>query len=250
MICSICTALNSLSLEGTKEGGVKKCGWHAACVLKSLPMQRASRSHVMTYSFHGSQWGPAVSVHKSDWTSMRSIKWAMMVVLWGHRFCGEPIISLREKGAVFLQNDISVHTQNVWSVRAGLECRDHMISCIYGTHHTRKRLIHLIDVVSTSLSAVNRWDMKYLFGGISWHSGSFPGGPNGKESTCQYRRHKRHGIDPWVWNMPWKRKWQPTPVRLPGKFYGQRSLVGYSPWGPKESDKTEHTHTQHPKPYL
>ena len=38
---------------------------------------------------------------------------------------------------------------------------------------------------------------------------------------------------------PWKRKWQPTPVFLPGKFHEQRSLVGYSPWGPKELDMTE-----------
>ena len=37
----------------------------------------------------------------------------------------------------------------------------------------------------------------------------------------------------------WRRKWQPTPVFLPGEFHGQRSLVGYSPGGPKESDKTE-----------
>ena len=35
------------------------------------------------------------------------------------------------------------------------------------------------------------------------------------------------------------RKWQPTPVFLPGKFHGQRSLVGYSPWGHKEVDMTE-----------
>ena len=40
----------------------------------------------------------------------------------------------------------------------------------------------------------------------------------------------------------WSRKWQLTPVALPGKFHGQRSLVGYSPWGRKESDMTEHTH--------
>ena len=40
-------------------------------------------------------------------------------------------------------------------------------------------------------------------------------------------------------NIPWKRKWQPTPVFLPGEFYGQRSLTGYSPWGCKESDTTE-----------
>ena len=39
----------------------------------------------------------------------------------------------------------------------------------------------------------------------------------------------------------WRRKWQPTQVFLPGKFHGQRSLAGYSPWGCKESDMTEHT---------
>ena len=38
---------------------------------------------------------------------------------------------------------------------------------------------------------------------------------------------------------PWRKKWQPTPVFLPEKFFGQRSLVGYSPKGHKESDTTE-----------
>ena len=42
--------------------------------------------------------------------------------------------------------------------------------------------------------------------------------------------------------MPWRRKWQPTPVFLPRKSHGQRSLVGYSPWGRKESDTTELLH--------
>ena len=41
------------------------------------------------------------------------------------------------------------------------------------------------------------------------------------------------------WEDPWRRAWQPTPVFLPGEFHGQRSLVGYSPWGRKESDTTE-----------
>ena len=39
--------------------------------------------------------------------------------------------------------------------------------------------------------------------------------------------------------LAWRRKWQPTPVFLPGEFHGQRSLVGYSPWGHKESDRTD-----------
>ena len=50
-------------------------------------------------------------------------------------------------------------------------------------------------------------------------------------------------FDTWVGKIPWRRKWQPTPVFLPGEFQGQRSLVNYSPWGctwgRKESDTTE-----------
>ena len=47
------------------------------------------------------------------------------------------------------------------------------------------------------------------------------------------------GFDPGVRNIPWRRKWQPAPVFLPGESHGQRSLVSYSPWGHKESDTTE-----------
>ena len=45
---------------------------------------------------------------------------------------------------------------------------------------------------------------------------------------------------------PWRRKWQPTPVFLPRKFHGQRILVGYGPWNPKELDTTEQAHNIHP----
>ena len=51
-----------------------------------------------------------------------------------------------------------------------------------------------------------------------------------QESACQCRRH---GFDPWVGKILWKRKWQPTPVFLLGKSHGWRSLAGYSPWGHK-----------------
>ena len=63
-----------------------------------------------------------------------------------------------------------------------------------------------------------------------------------KESTCQCRRHKRQELNPWVGNIPWSRKWQPSPVFLPRNFHGQRRLVGYSPWGRKASNSTEHKH--------
>ena len=48
---------------------------------------------------------------------------------------------------------------------------------------------------------------------------------SGKESACQCRRHR---FDPWVGMIPWRRKWQPIPVFLPGKSHGQKNLAGYS----------------------
>ena len=71
--------------------------------------------------------------------------------------------------------------------------------------------------------------------------GGLPRWCAGKESACQFRRHKRHEFDTWVGKIPWGRKWQPTPLFLPGKFHGQKSLGAYSPWGHKESDMTEHS---------
>ena len=52
----------------------------------------------------------------------------------------------------------------------------------------------------------------------------FPRWLSGKEFVSQCRRHWRWMFDPWVGKIPWSRKWQPTPVFLPGKFHEQRSL--------------------------
>ena len=54
---------------------------------------------------------------------------------------------------------------------------------------------------------------------------------------------RRWGFNFWVGKIPWRRKWQPTPVFLHRKSHGQRSLIGYSSKGCKESDATEHAHT-------
>ena len=64
--------------------------------------------------------------------------------------------------------------------------------------------------------------------------GGLPSGTSGKEPPCQCRRNKRYGFDPWV-----GKPWQPPLAFLPGEAHGQRSLVGYSPLGHKELDKTE-----------
>ena len=62
----------------------------------------------------------------------------------------------------------------------------------------------------------------------------------GKESSCSVRTM----FDPWLGKIPWRGKWQPTPVSLPGKSHGQRSLAGFSPRDHEELDVTEHACTQ------
>jgi len=60
------------------------------------------------------------------------------------------------------------------------------------------------------------------------------------ESTCQCRRCR---FNPWLGKIPWRRKWLPTPVLLPGKSYGQKGLAGFCPWDCKESDMTKGQNT-------
>ena len=67
----------------------------------------------------------------------------------------------------------------------------------------------------------------------------FPGGSEGKASACNAGDL---GLIPGSGRSPWRRKWQPTPVLLPGKSNGQRNLVDYSPWDRKDSDMTEQLH--------
>ena len=70
------------------------------------------------------------------------------------------------------------------------------------------------------------------------HIHGLPGWIRGKEYSRQCRRCRRHGFDLWFGKIPWRRKWQPTLILLPEKSHRRRGLVGYSPWGCKESDTT------------
>ena len=65
-----------------------------------------------------------------------------------------------------------------------------------------------------------------------------------RQDTCAHiQTRRRCGFNLWVRKIPRRTIWQPTPVFLPGKSHGRRSLAGYSPWDCKESDTTEHIHT-------
>ena len=77
---------------------------------------------------------------------------------------------------------------------------------------------------------------------VSW---GFPGGTVVRNLTGQRKRCRRRGPHSWLGKIPRRRRQQPTPVSLPGKSHGQRSLAGCSPWGCKELDTTERLSTPH-----
>ena len=90
---------------------------------------------------------------------------------------------------------------------------------------TQKTVLCCAELVSASL------DPEALCLDKSIKDSGLPWWLSGEESACQC---KRGWFSPWVWKIPCRRKWQPTPVFWPGKFHGQKSLVGYSPWGLNE----------------
>ena len=137
------------------------------------------------------------------------------------------------------------------SKQAGGDISQWLVCISLVTGDVQHLFMHLLTMLVWSLKVIlclallcrPPWHLLLLFqvGTRSWERIDFleglPRWCSGKESACKCRRHKRwkrHAFDPWVGKIPWRRKWQPTAVFLPGKSRGQRSLVGYSPWGLKE----------------
>ena len=103
-----------------------------------------------------------------------------------------------------------------------------------------KRYILYINVKISAFTAIQLSDLVFLCHVVLCRD--FPGGSDGKGICLRCRRLM---FSPWAGKIPWRRDWHPTLVLLPGESQGRRSLVGYSPWGRKESDTTEWLKTAH-----
>ena len=94
-----------------------------------------------------------------------------------------------------------------------------------------------LSVIPLSISFINPFSMcvlfqtpcHFVFLQLARAFLGFTYGASGKEPASQCRRYKRHEFYPWVRKIPWRRKWQPTPIFLPKESQGRRSLTGYSP---------------------
>ena len=112
------------------------------------------------------------------------------------------------------------------------KCLFFSFNCSYGTW---KRIVCFVTWVENWPShVIDHHIRKYKKRQLKWQKG-LPRWLSGKESICQWRC-RDVGLIPVLERFPWRRKWQPTAVFLPGKSHGQRSLVAYHSWGCKESD--------------
>ena len=101
-------------------------------------------------------------------------------------------------------------------------------SFLCNTERVSNSSSHLVfDTRHVSVEVTTRSKSEWRIGRA--HNKGFLGSTSVEESTCQCRRSKNRGFDPWVGKIPWRREQQSTPVFLPGESHGQRSLVGGSP---------------------
>ena len=165
---------------------------------------------------------PASSVH---WISQaRLLEWVAISFSRGLPDLGVESESLTVAGGFFTTNatwvivslkqkllKCSLHSHFLFCIIAafstGLLFSNHFCCCLILSFQT----ISLVLCLTTACFGFRWW--------LRWYS-----------ICLQWRRP---GFNPWVRKISWRRKWQATPVFLPGKSHGQRSLVGYSPWGHK-----------------
>ena len=138
--------------------------------------------------------------------------------------------------SLFRNNPIPWAFRKIWN---GFRGNLKWMEGIPSLHTSAKPAFHMLTVAFPLIYSVER--MIRQSKGYSTDRG-FPGVASGKETACQCGRHKRHWFDPWVGKI-WRRKWQPTPVFLPGESPWTEELGGLQSMGCKESDNWAHTHS-------
>ena len=158
-----------------------------------------------------------------------------------HTYCPSPYLS----GAIFQSHLKSRHLGYSPHFGPNKTCNSHvhflkLALKIINFLKRLKKTLKVMNYIKSIRSILSfPWNSLKCFKKIlnlstrKYKSKGITGGSDGKESACN---EGRPGFDSWVGKIPWRRKWQPTPGFLPGIFHGRRSLVGYSPWGHKESD--------------
>ena len=232
-----------------------------SCILdqglaKSSPKSNSSPKSVCRYSFIGTQpcfCSTMANLHNCHrLCGLQSWKYfcylpfcrkmgrpTLVIIISAHQIskkeshCGTPVFGPGEFHGLY---------SSVCGVRKSLMCLSnfHFHCCL--NFHFCKRWVDCQEKVFHIQLLSLCTAQGYAAEGLNWSqpctSQGFQGCTSGKDLACQCRRHERCEFDPWVRKIPWRRKWQPTPVFLPGESHGPRSLAG-TQWDMTEA--TEHS---------
>ena len=135
---------------------------------------------------------------------------------------------LRDSNIVLEWTGYRTLPEKVWSLKFASQTWAHF-------HYLGKEKVALFTLVFLHITWVSRGGYPQS---ISLNIWGFPGSSVVKNTPANAGDAGYGRFDPWVGKISWRRKWQPTPIFLPGKPHEQGSLAVYSPWGHKESDMT------------
>ena len=138
---------------------------------------------------------------------------------------------LRDSNIVLEWTGYRTLPEKVWSLKFASQTWAHF-------HYLGREKVALFTLVFLHITWVSRGGYPQS---ISLNIWGFPGSSVVKNTPANAGDAGYGRFDPWVGKISWRRKWQPTPIFLPGKPHEQGSLAVYSPWGHKESDMTEHS---------
>ena len=155
----------------------------------------------------------------------------------GVSFRGRERTNKREAGDWQAEKKVETPPRADSSKRQWGTCHQHKLPQRFCAESLAGRLLKLINMVSSFLEEVS------TLGAILPCELGLPVGSADTESACSAGDTRELGSIPGIGKTHWGSEWLPTPVFLPGESHGQRSLVGYSPQGCKESDTTEQLST-------
>ena len=198
--------------------------------LQPLGLQRVRHNWVTNTGLEASHSSCPCSGNSQSWFGVFCGSWIYLFIsftedgLWVRKVW--PFVQLQKstelgEGHTYLGDHIA---ESIWCIL--VEAKSYYPEPMFGKSLTffffLNFLTFYVGILIPYLTGLRWWMSKRLFAKSNM---GFPGGSSGKEPTCQCRRCKRCGLDPWVGKIPWRSKWQPTLVVLPGTSHRRRSLA-------------------------
>ena len=215
-----------------------------------------NKPYTNKYSLPFPPWGswkaqgrlPLLLLHRNSWFLSLSCEWIWRLPFWvweDQGTKGDGVCECRPLRVLSSRSFTQASPFTKWSITRHASC----ITCFHACPQSQE--IAITEATQVSKKEVGHCPDRFLQGGDLGEKRKYQGRmgfPGSSDSKRIHLQRRRHWFDPWVGKIPWRREWLPTPEN-PEESHGQRSLVGYSPWGHRvrhnwETNTRIHTHEE------